>query len=138
MGQPNNGAIVAELPELSFVTIPRQYFCDKPHAISLHVFTDASYSALAAVAYFVYRWSSPAEICFALGKARVDPLQQHTITKLEPQTALLGSRLAHFVEYEQQLSFNSSHLWTDSSTVLQRIYGSHQRQQIFVANRVAE
>ena len=131
---------VAELPELSSVTIPRQYFRDKPYAISLHVFTDASYSALAAVAYFVYRCSpsSPPEVCFALGKARVAPLQQHTITKLELQAALLGSRLAHFVQHEQRLSFDSIHLWTDSTTVLQWIYGSHQRQQIFVANRVAE
>ena len=137
---PDFFVAVAELRELSSVTIPRQYFRDKPHAISLHVFTDASYSALAAVAYFVYRCSpsSPLETCFALGKARVAPLQQHTITKLELQAALLGSRIANFVQHEQRLSFDSIHLWTDSTTVLQWIYGSHQRQQIFVANRVAE
>ena len=41
----------------------------------LHVFTYASYSALAAVAYFVYRCSlsSPIEICFALGRPELPP-----------------------------------------------------------------
>ena len=44
----------AELPELSSLTIRRQYFRDKLDAISLHEFTDDSYFALAAVADFVY------------------------------------------------------------------------------------
>ena len=131
---------IAELQELSAVAIPRRFFPDKYHDITLHVFTDASYSALAAVAYFVYRQSptSPREVSFVLGKARVAPLQQHTITKLELQAALLGSRLAKFIQREQSLTINAIHLWTDSTTVLQWIYGSHQRQQVFVANRVAE
>ena len=99
-----------------------------------------SYSALAAVAYFVYRqWpTSPREVCFVLDKARDAPLQQHTITKLELQAALLGSRLAKFVQCEQRLTINTIHLWTDGTTVLQWTHGSHQRQQLFVVNRVAE
>ena len=131
---------IAELQELSAVAIPRRFFPDKYHDITLHVFTDASYSALAAVVYFVYRQSptSPREVSFVLGKARVAPLQQHTITKLELQAALLGSRLAKFIQREQRLTINAIHLWTDSTTVLQWIDGSHQRQQVFVANRVAE
>ena len=68
---------------------------------------------------FAVSASSPLEICFALGKARVAPLQHHTITKLELQAALLGTRLANFVQHEQRLSFDSIHLWTDSTTVLQ-------------------
>ena len=50
----------------------------------------------------------------------------------------MGSRLAKFIQREQRLTINAIHLWTDSTTVLQWIYGSHQRQQVFVANRVAE
>ena len=62
---------IAELQELSAVAIPRRLFPYNYHDITLHVFTDASYSALAAVAYFVYRQSpiSPREVCFVLGKA---------------------------------------------------------------------
>ena len=93
---------IAELQELSAVAIPRRFFPDKYHDITLHVFTYASYSALVAVAYFVYRQSptSPREVSFVLGKARVAPLQQHTITKLELQAALLGSRLAKLIQRE--------------------------------------
>ena len=47
-------------------------------------------------------------------------------------------RLAHFVQHKQGLDFDSIHLWTDSTSVLQWIYGSHQRQQMFVAIRVAD
>ena len=131
---------IAELQELSAVVIPRRLFPDKYHDITLHVFTDASYSALAAVAYFVYRQSptSLREVCFVLGKARVASLQQHTIIKLELQAALFGSCLAKFIQREQRLTINAIHLCPDITTVLQWIYGSHQRQQVFVANWVAE
>ena len=131
---------IAELQNLSVVAIPRRLFPDKHHAIALYVFIVASYSAIAALAYFVYRQSPklPREVCFVLGKARVAPLQQHTMTKLELQAARLGSRLAKFIQREQRLTINAIHLWTDSTTVLQWIFGSHQRQQIFVDNRVAE
>ena len=65
-------------------------------------------------------------------------MQQHTITKLELQAPRLGSRLAKFIQREHRLTVTAIHLWTDSTTVLQWIYGSHQRQEVFVDNRVAE
>ena len=74
---PKNFDTIAEFQELSAVAIPTRLFPDKYDDITLHVFTDASYSALAAVAYLVYRQSptSPREVCFVLGKVRVAPLQ---------------------------------------------------------------
>ena len=54
---PEFSDTIAELQELSAVAIPRRMFPDKYRDITLHVFTDASYSAPAAVAYFVYRQS---------------------------------------------------------------------------------
>ena len=115
---------IAELQELYDVAIPRRLFPDKYHDITLHVITNAFYTALAALAYFAYRQSptSPREVCFVLGKARVAPLQQHTINKLELQATLLGSRLAKFIQREQRLTINTIHLWTDSTTILQWIY----------------
>ena len=106
----------------------------------MHIFSDASYAALASVAYFVYTRDSVSKpkVTFALGKARVAPFKQHTITKLELQAALFGARLASFIKQQQRFSLNHIYLWTDSSTVLQWIRGSEKRQQIFAANRVAE
>ena len=75
--------LLDERNDLQTVEIPRHYF-GYSYDIALHVFSDAFYSALAAVAYFVYSNSTTRQICsaFVLGKARVAPLKQHTITKL--------------------------------------------------------
>ena len=48
------------------------------------------------------------------------------------------SRLASFIKQQQRFSVNRTYLGIDSSSVLQWIRGSDKRQQVFVANRVAE
>ena len=83
--------LLDERKDLQTVEIPRHYFGYSSDNMALHVFSDASYSVLAAVAYFVYSNSATRQFCgaFFLGKARVAPLKQHTITKLELQAAVL-------------------------------------------------
>ena len=134
--------LLKEIEGLEEIKICRHYFNRTQQSIgniNLHVFTDASYTALATVAYFVYIVEEErTHTTFVLGKARVAPLKQQTITKLELQAALFGARLAKFITREQRLPITSTHLWTDSSTVLQWIYGSEKKQPIFIANRVAE
>ena len=133
--------LISEIPSFSkTIAIPRHAFLGQASEITLHIFCDASYSAIAAVAYFVYHSSASQfpKPSFILGKARVAPLKQHTITKLELQAALIGSRLCKFIKNEHTLFIADTVLWTDSTTVLQWIRGSEKRQQIFVANRVAE
>ena len=127
--------LLDERNDLQTVEIPRHYFGYSYDNIALHVFSDTSYSALAAVAYFVYSNSATRQICsaFVLGKARVAPLKQHTTTKLELQAAVFVARLAKFIRREQRIDINSTHMWTDSTTALQWIQGSDKRQQIFVA-----
>ena len=68
-----------ERNDLHTVEILRQDFGYSYDNIALHVFSDASYSSLAAVAYFVYSNSATRQISSALvlGKARVAPLKQH-------------------------------------------------------------
>ena len=97
--------LISEIPSFSkTIAIPRHAFLGQASEITLHIFCDASYSAIAAVAYFVY-CSSASQFpkpSFILGKARVAPLKQHTITKLELQAALIGSRLCKFIKKEQK------------------------------------
>ena len=90
--------------DLRTVEIPRHYFGYSYDNIALHVFSDASYSALAAVAYFVYSSSATRQIssAFVLGKARVAPLKNTQITKLELQAAVFGARLAKFIRRAQR------------------------------------
>ena len=63
-----------------------------------------------AVAYFVYDLANTDtfDSAFVLGKARVAPLKQHTITKLELQAAVLGTRIANFVKRESSLPITHS------------------------------
>lgn len=137
---PEYNAFVKELETLCSPVLPRHLFQHDYTRLTLHVFCDASYSAFAAVAYFVY--DSPTtedfETTFVLGKARVAPLKQHTITKLELQAAVLGTRIAKFIHKESTLPIIETFFWSDSSTVIQWIRNSHKRQQIFIANRVSE
>ena len=63
----------------------------------LHVFSDASVHAYGAAAYL--RWPRPggAEVRLVAAKARVAPIRQTTIPRLELMAALLASRLAKTV-----------------------------------------
>ena len=99
------------------VEIPRHDFGYSYNNIAVHVFSDASYSALAAVAYFVYNNSATRQFssAFVLGKARVAPLKQHTITKLELEAAVFAARLTKFIRSEQRIEISSTHMWTDST-----------------------
>ena len=83
--------LLDERNDLQTVEIPRYYFGYCYDNIALHFFSDASYSALATVAHFVYSNSGTRRIssAFVLGKARAAPLKQHTITKFVIQAAIL-------------------------------------------------
>ena len=137
---PEYNAFVQELETLRSPILSRHLLKHDYTHLSLHIFCDASYSAFAAVAYFVYDFSNTDtfDTAFVLGKARVAPLKQHTITKLELQAAVLGTRIANFVKRESTLPISQTFFWSDSTTVIQCIRNSHKRQQIFIANRISE
>ena len=137
---PEYNAFVQELETLRSPILSRHLFKHDYTHLSLHIFCDASYSAFAAVAYFVYDFpnTDTFDTAFVLGKARVAPLKQPTITKLELQAAMLGTRIANFVKRESTLPISQTFFWSDSTTVIQWVRNSHKRQQTFIANRVSE
>ena len=65
-------------------------------------------------------------------------MRHFSIPRLEIQAAVMAVRLKEQIVKEHQTKFHSCNLWTDSTTVLQWIHSSHRKQQVFVANRVAE
>ncbi|VDI02885.1 Hypothetical predicted protein [Mytilus galloprovincialis] len=73
--------------------IPRTYvpYLSKTATKELHVFSDASEKAIAAVAYLRTTDSSgEPNIGFILGKAKVAPTSGHTIPRLELSAAVLA------------------------------------------------
>ena len=61
-----------------------------------------------------------------------------SIPRLVLQAAVMAVRLKERIVKEHELKINSCSFWLDSTTVLQWIHSSHRKQQVFVANRVAE
>ena len=105
----------------------------------LHVFGDASEDAFCAVAYVVTEDpNSNRHVSFIMGKARVAPVKHHTIPKLELMAALTGNRLKDAIIKEHSIHFHKIYMWSDSTTVIQWIRSSNEKQPTFVANRVAE
>ena len=54
------------------------------------------------------------------------------------KAAVMAVRLKEQILKEHETKIHSCNIWSDSTTVLQWIHSSHRKQQVFVANRVAE
>nr|XP_024655051.1 uncharacterized protein LOC112430804 [Maylandia zebra] len=104
----------------------------------LHHFCDASESGYGAVSYLRLS-NSKQEVCvsFIIGKARVAPLKQVTIPRLELAAAVLAVRLDKMLSVELNLNLSESVFWSDSTTVLQYIANTTTRFKTYVANRVS-
>ena len=79
-----------------------------------------------------------ADLAFVIGKCRVAPMRHLSIPRLELQAAVMAVRLKEQIVKEHETKIHSCNFWSDSTTVLQWIHSSHRKQQVFVANRVAE
>ena len=128
-----------ELPIVAETSIDRRYFNRERDKTELHVFADASEDTMCAVAYLR---SQPkeysADLAIVIGKCRVAPMRHLSIPQLELQAAVMAVKLKEQIVKEHEMKINSCSFWSDSTTVLQWIHSSHRKQQVFVANRVAE
>ena len=121
------------------VSVPRRAF-QSATTVELHVFTDASNSAFAAVIYARQPSSFPhtsAQQIFVIGKSRVSPIKQKSIPKLELEAAVLGVRLLRIVRNAFSCSFPVVKFWTDSCVGLDWIQRQNKLKS-FVAHRVNE
>ena len=128
-----------QVPIVAETSIDRRYFKGEKDKTELHLFADASEDTMCAVAYLR---SQPkeysADLAFVIGKCRVAPMRHLSIPRLELQAAVMAVRLKRQIVKEHEMKINSCSFWSDSITVLQWIHSSHRKQQVFVANRVAE
>ena len=103
----------------------------------LHVFSDASEDAIAAVAYI--RTVSPendVDVGFVMGKAKVAPKHGHTIPRLELCAAVLATEIYEFIVDNLDTNIDSTEFYTDSKVVLGYIHNQRRRFYTYVSNRV--
>ena len=71
----------------------------------VHIFTDVSKDAIAAVAFLkVWKDGENCDVGFLLGKAKVAPTHGHTIPRLELCAAVLGIEIAEIIKEQWTLS----------------------------------
>ena len=122
-----------DLKECYNISIPRQLLLN-PSNLSLHLFSDASNKAYGCVAYVVSEGASN----LIAAKARVAPLKNLSVPKLELTAALLSARLAKFIlETYKTLNFNQTYIWIDSRVTISWLI-SNKPLQVYVRNRVDE
>ncbi|XP_075264413.1 uncharacterized protein LOC142356371 [Convolutriloba macropyga] len=103
----------------------------------LHCFCDASQLAYGAVIYIRSESANTISTGFVRARAKVAPLKQISIPKLELQAAVLGCRLMQFVSKKLTIPVISRQFWSDSEAVLAWIK-SKDKLKTFIANRVQE
>ena len=129
-----------ELAGVGRILVPR---CLSPSQTivdsSLHIFSDASADAYAAVAYL--RTVSNTNIVTlrqVTSKSKVAPLKAISIPRLELLGAVLSSRIAPNIAKTLELNKESIYYWADSKNVLWWISRRSRSLKTFVANRVAQ
>lgn len=125
---------------LQELQIPRCYTSLSPSAASsreLCVFADASTKAIAAVAYLkVTNTDGHSEVGFVLGKAKLAPVKETTIPRLELCAAVLAVEIAEFAVSNMDLHMNSVSFFSDSKVVLGYVNNEQRRFYVYVSNRV--
>lgn len=113
---------------------------DTSRIVEIHVFTDASSRAYAAVAYLRLVNSAKTTVTLLTARARLASPNGETIPRLELMAILFGSRLLQSLksEFSQYLSVSSYYLWSDSSVALSWVRKGPSVGGVFIANRVRE
>ncbi|KAJ8369941.1 hypothetical protein SKAU_G00099690 [Synaphobranchus kaupii] len=128
------------LQELQQLHIPRRYTSNSlsnAKCTELCVFSDASTKAIAAVAYLkAIDEHGKSDVGFVLGKAKLAPLSDPTIPRLELCAAVLAVEMAELILEELDLKPDAVHFYCDSKVVLGYIYNETKRFYVYVQNRV--
>ncbi|XP_042220079.1 uncharacterized protein LOC121864931 [Homarus americanus] len=130
-----------DLKSLRNVKVPR---CYRPGGLGcatssqLHHFCGASQVAYAVVTYLrTVDNEGDARCSFVCGKARLAPLKQLTVPRLELCAAVLATRADQAIKREIGVPLEESLFWTDSMIVVKYIANLEKRFYTFVANRIS-
>ncbi|XP_042243339.1 uncharacterized protein LOC121880251 [Homarus americanus] len=107
-------------------------------SLQLHYFCDASQVAYAVATYLrTGDNEGNAGFSFFCGKARLAPLKQLTVPRLELCAAVLATRADQTVKRKIGVPLEESVFWTDSMIVVKYIANLEKRFHTFIANRIS-
>ena len=131
----------AQLEQLREIQYPRCLFPEEENIVrtELHTFTDASEEACSASSYLrhVYR-DGRVLVRHVKSVTKLAPLKTVSVCKLELNAALMGARLAKFVQSSLRRKIEWRFFWTDSSTVRNWVRSVSSHYMVYVSNRVGE
>ena len=129
-----------EILQVEKLQFPR---CFKPEHFGsikvseIHHFSDASMLGYGQCSYIrLVNKNVEVHGTLIVAKARVTPLKQLTIPRLELAAATISARMSKFLRKELSYEEMNEYFWTDSKIVLGYITNSAKRFHTFVANRV--
>ena len=129
----------AQLPEVAETSIDGRYFSTAKDKWELHVFANESEDTMCAMEYLRSKPKEySADLAFVIGKCRIAPMRHLSILRLKLRAAVMAVRLKEQIVKKHETKIHSCNFWSDPTTVLQWIHSSHRKQQVIVANRVAE
>ncbi len=130
------------LKNLKTLHIPR---CLRPTCFTpdlttyqLHIFCDASTRGYAAIVYLRAQHGTSVSVSLVTARAKVAPVKQQTIPRLELMGAVLGYRLGIRTRRALKLDILNTTWWTDSSTALYWLKSEATLYSTFVACRREE
>ena len=130
---------LASIPELQRFTVQR---CWKPVGfenaqVQVHHFADASENGFGTASYLrLNNETDDVECNLIMSKARVAPLKQVSIPRMELSAATLAVKVDTMLKRELDVT-GETIFWSDSQTVLKYIRNDTARFPVFVANRVS-
>ena len=129
-----------DLPQLQKIDVDR---CFKPKnfgavkSVQLHIFSDGSRVGYGAVAFLPFVNACGRIHCsFVMGKARLAPIREITIPRLELTAAVISVKLSQIIREELETKIDQVNYWTDSMTVLKCINNDTKRFHVFESNRL--
>ena len=108
-----------------------------PAERQLHIFCDASELGYGACAYLRCQSEGEITVSLVLGKARLAPMHQVSIPRLELAAAALASQVRKQVMDQLDVTVDRIFMWTDSMIALGYIRNRNRRFKTYVANRLA-
>ncbi|XP_014203559.1 uncharacterized protein LOC106635883 [Copidosoma floridanum] len=142
-------AFAAELQTISSLSLPRWIGTVASADIHLHVFSDASRRAMAAVLYSRLQAVDSSVRCHILlahtklapihiFKPMAEPVTRMTIPRLELCAALLTAKLLRSMAEELAVPIERCHAWCDSQIVLHWVGSDQPTNNTLVDNYVAQ